>query len=261
MSTDLVTYELKGDVALIGLNRPDKRNALNEAIVTALGEAIDRAGEEAAAAVLFGHGKVFSAGLDLAELAARLDPDAPFPRRRPRQLWHETFDRIARGYIPVVAAVHGAVVGGGLELAAAAHIRVADETAFFGLPEGQRGIFVGGGGSVRVQRIIGYPTMADMMLTGRLYSAREAVEIRLAQYVVPPGEAVAKAVELAQKIAKNSQNTNWMITNVLPRMNDMSHDDGLFMEHLNSAAKKPPSSLERLTSFLDKKAEPLKQPE
>ncbi len=260
MSSELVSYELQGKVALIGLNRPEKRNALNEATVIALGEAIDRAGEEASVAVLFGHGPAFSAGLDLAELAARLDPNAPFPRRRPRQLWHETFDRIARGYIPVVAAVHGAVVGGGLELAAAAHIRVADETAFFGLPEVQRGIFVGGGGSVRVQRIIGYTTMADMMLTGRLYSAKEAVQIRLAQYVTPQGEAVAKATELAQKISENTQNTNWMITNVLPRMNDLSHDDGLFMEYLNSAARKPPASLDRLANFLEKKAKPLDRP-
>jgi enoyl-CoA hydratase/carnithine racemase len=257
MSNELITYELEGKVALIGLNRPEKRNALNEAIVRALGEAIDRASEEASAVVLFGHGKGFSAGLDLAELAARLAPDAPFPKRRPRHLWHETFDDIARGYIPVVAALHGAVVGGGLELAAAAHIRVADDTTFFGLPEGQRGIFVGGGGSVRIQRIVGYPTMADMMLTGRLYSAKEAVEIRLAQYVTPPGEAIAKAKELAHRIAENTQNTNWMIMNVLPRMNDMSHDDGLFMESLNSAARRPPESLERLKQFLEKKAKPL----
>jgi enoyl-CoA hydratase/carnithine racemase len=259
-SKELVTYELEGKVALIGLNRPEKRNALNEALVRALGDAIDRAADEAAAVVLFGHGPGFSSGLDLAELAARLAPDAPFPRRRPRHLWHETFDRIARGYVPVVAALHGAIVGGGLELAAAAHIRVADETAYFGLPEGQRGIFVGGGGSVRVQRIVGYPTMADMMLTGRIYSAKEAVEIRLAQYLVEPGAAVAKARELAHRIAENSQNTNWMIMNVLPRMNDMSHDDGLFMESLNSAAKRPPESLDRLKQFLDKKAKPLEHP-
>ena len=85
-----------------------------------------------------------------------------------RHSWHEVFDTIARGPVPWVAALHGAVVGGGLELATAAHIRVADESAFFGLPEGQRGIFVGGGGTVRIQRVVGYTVMADMMLTGRL---------------------------------------------------------------------------------------------
>lgn len=261
MTQNLITFTQEGGIALIGLNRPEKRNALNEAIVTELGAAIDRAGEEAAVAIIYGNGPAFSAGLDLSELAARLAPDAPFPRRRARQLWHETFDRIARGYIPVIAAVHGAVVGGGLELAAAAHIRVADETAVFGLPEGQRGIFVGGGGTVRIQRIVGYPIMADMMLTGRLYRAEEARGVGLAQYVVPPGAALAKAKELAAKIAENTQNTNWMICNVLPRINDMSHDDGLFVEHLNSWGRRPTESRERLQQFLDGKAKPLAIPD
>src|SRR6202007_761019 len=101
------------------------------------------------------------------------------PRKPRRHNWHEVFDVIARGSIPFVAALHGAVVGGGLELAAATHIRVADTTAVFGLPEGQRGIFGGGGGSVRVQRIIGYSVMADMMLTGRLLSVEEAEKVNI----------------------------------------------------------------------------------
>src|SRR6185312_9612369 len=116
----------------------------------------------------------------------------------------EIFDIIQRGPIPFVAAMHGAVVGGGLELATAAHIRVADETAFFGLPEGQRGIFVGGGGSVRIQRVIGYTVMCDLMLTGRLLNAQEAKENYIAQYVVPAGQALAKAKELGQRIAQNA---------------------------------------------------------
>jgi enoyl-CoA hydratase/carnithine racemase len=261
MSSELVTYELDGNVALIGLNRPDKRNAINDALVTALGEAVQRAGEEAAVGILFGHGSNFSAGLDLGELASRLAPGAPWPgRRRPRHLWHSTFDLIARGSVPFVAALHGATIGGGLELAAAAHIRVADDTAFFGLPEGQRGIFVGGGGSVRIQRIVGYPTMADMMLTGRLVLAEEARHLRIAQYVTPVGGALVKARELAELIARNTHQTNWMITNVLPRMNDLSHDDGLFMEYLNSSMTRPPEALARLNEFLQKRAAPLSQP-
>jgi enoyl-CoA hydratase/carnithine racemase len=261
VSDALVTYELEGKIAVIGLNRPDKRNAINQALVQQLAEAIDRAGEEADAGVLFGHGAGFSAGLDLAEMAAKLAPDAPIPRRRQSyNPWHQIFDRISRGAIPFVAALHGATVGGGFELAAAAHIRVADETAFLGLPEGQRGIFVGGGGTVRIQRLIGYATMADMMLTGRLYSAADAVSIRAVQYVVPPGQALGKAKELAHRIAENTSNTNWMITNVLPRINDVSHDDGLFFEAMNSAARRPPEALERLKQFLEKKAKPLDRP-
>ena len=154
MSSPLITYELDGTVAVIGLNRPDKRNAINDAVVMQLRDAVVRAGDEADAGVIFGHGVNFSAGLDLAQLLKNIE--SPMPRKKRDHAWHTVFDIIARGPIPFVAALHGAVVGGGLELAAAAHIRVADRTAFFGLPEGQRGIFVGGGGSVSVQRIVGY---------------------------------------------------------------------------------------------------------
>jgi enoyl-CoA hydratase/carnithine racemase len=220
-----------------------------------------RAGEEAEAGVLFGHGPNFSSGLDLAELVARMSTGTPRGHRRRPHAWHTTFDLIARGSIPWVAALHGPTIGGGFELAAAAHIRVADATAVFGLPEGQRGIFVGGGGTVRIQRMVGYAVMADMMLTGRLHGAHQAERLGMAQYVVGAGEALAKARELACAIANNTPQTNWQITNVLPRINDVSHDDGLFMESLNSAMARPPESLDRLNAFLEKRAAPLKQPD
>lgn len=256
MSSELVTYELEGNIAIIGLNRANKRNALNDDVLRALGEAVIRAGDDADAGVIFGHGPNFSAGLDLAQLAERLRPDAPKVRKRKRYIWHTTFDLIARGTIPFVAALHGATIGGGLELAAAAHIRVADETTIFGLPEGQRGIFVGGGGSVRIQRIIGYSTMADLMLTGRMLTVQEAREVRLVQYVVDAGGALEKAKSLASKIGQNTPQTNWQITNVLPRMNDLSHDDGLFMEYLNTAMVRPPETAERLREFLERRTKP-----
>jgi enoyl-CoA hydratase/carnithine racemase len=258
MSSDLVTYELDGAVALIGLNRPKKRNAINNDVVMQLRAAVVRAGEEADAGVIFGHGVNFSAGLDLEELLKRME--SPRPRKKPNHAWHEVFDIIARGPIPFVSALHGAVVGGGLELAAAAHIRVADSTAFFGLPEGQRGIFVGGGGTVRVQRIVGYSVMADMMLTGRMLSVEEAEKLTIVRYAVGAGQAVAKAKDLAARIAQNTPLTNWQITNVLPRVNDLSHDDGLFMEYLNCSMQRPPESAQRLRDFIEKRATPLQAP-
>jgi enoyl-CoA hydratase/carnithine racemase len=258
MSTDLVTYELDGAVALIGLNRPTKRNAINNDVVMGLRDAVVRAGDEADCGVIFGHGVNFSAGLDLQELLKNME--SPRPRKKRNHAWHSVFDIIARGPIPFVAALHGAVVGGGLELAAAAHIRVADSTAYFGLPEGQRGIFVGGGGTVRVQRIVGYSVMADMMLTGRILSIEEAEKLTIVRYVVEAGQAVAKAKELAARIAQNTPLTNWQITNVLPRVNDLSHDDGLFMEYLNSSMQRPPESAQRLRDFIEKRATPLQAP-
>lgn len=249
---ELVTYRIDGPIAVIGLNRPDKRNAINSAVIDALKLAVLRAGEEAAAGVIHGHGGNFSAGLDLAELAEQMGKARP-GKRKPNA-WHATFDLIARGTIPFVAALHGPTIGGGLELAAAAHVRVADENTLCGLPEGQRGIFVGGGGTVRIQRLIGYGAMADLMLTGRLLTAEEAVAARLVQYVVPSGASLPKAIEIATRIASNTALFNWQITNVLPRINDLSHDDGLFLESLNSAMERPPESRERVRSFLDKTA-------
>ena len=258
MTAPLVTYELDGPVALIGLNRPDKRNAINDATLASLRSAVSKAIEEADVGVIYGHGKNFSAGLDLAELAARLDPATPKPRkRRARHPWHETFDLVERGGIPFVAALHGATIGGGLELAMACHIRVADATTFYALPEGQRGIFVGGGGSVRIPRLIGVARMADMMLTGRLLNADDGRQLQLAQYVVAPGQALAKAREIAAGIASNTPTTNWMIANVLPRIGELPHDAGLFMEYLNTSTERSPEARQRLSDFLEKRAAPL----
>ena len=257
MSTTLITYQLEGNIALIGLNRPDKRNAINDALIDELRAAVLRAHEEADVAVLHGHGSNFCAGLDLAEALARATGQIKATRKRRRHNWHEVFDLIARGPIPFVAALHGAVVGGGLELATAAHVRVADETVMCGLPEGQRGIFVGGGGTVRIQRVVGTTVMMDMMLTGRLLNAAESLQEHVVRYVVPAGEALAKARSLAERIAKNSLETNWMIINVLPRIHDMSHDDGLFVEQLNSGRARPPEAEARLREFVEGKAKPI----
>ncbi len=259
MSESLVSYALEGNIALIGLNRPDKRNAINDPLVDELRAAVLRAHEEADVAVLHGHGSNFCAGLDLAEALARATGQIKPARKRRRHNWHEVFDLIARGPIPFVAALHGAVVGGGLELATAAHVRVADETVVCGLPEGQRGIFVGGGGTVRIQRVVGTTVMMDMMLTGRLLNAEESEREHLVRYVVPAGQALAKARAIAERIGQNSVETNWMIINVLPRVQDLSHDDGLFLEQLNSARARPPEAEARLREFVDGKARKLQE--
>ena len=259
MSEPLITYELDGNIALIGLNRPDKRNAINDPLIDELRAAVLRAHEEADVAVLFGHGSNFCAGLDLAEALARATGQLKPPRKRRRHNWHEVFDLIARGPIPFVAALHGAVVGGGLELATAAHVRVGDASLVCGLPEGQRGIFVGGGGTVRIQRVVGTSVMMDMMLTGRLLNAEESEREHIVRYVVPAGEAFTKAKEIAARVAKNSLETNWMIINVLPRIHDMSHDDGLFVEQLNSGRARPPEAEARLREFVDGKAKKLQE--
>jgi enoyl-CoA hydratase/carnithine racemase len=252
-----VTFTRDGAIALIGLNRPEKRNAINDALVEALRDAVERASVEAKVGVIFGHGDHFSAGLDLAEHAERTPIEGIHHSRK----WHAIFDRIERGAIPFIAAIHGAAVGGGMELAAATQIRVADESAFFALPEGQRGIFVGGGGSVRVARLISAARMADMMLTGRVLSAAEGERADFVQYLVQPGAALDKAKALAARIAGNAPLSNFAIINALPRIQDLSHDDGLFFESLMAAmTQTSPDAQERLRAFLEKRAERLAVP-
>jgi enoyl-CoA hydratase/carnithine racemase len=243
-------FERRGDVGVLTLNRAEKRNALDDQTVEALGAFFAAPPESVRAVVLAGAGEHFCAGLDLAELAARSAAEGVYHSR----LWHRAFDAVQFGRVPVVAALHGAVVGGGLELACAAHVRVAETSAFYALPEGQRGIFVGGGAAVRVPRIVGVHRMADMMLTGRVYSAEEGHAIGLSTYLVPAGEALARASELAGRIAANAPITNFSIMHALPRIAELGQDAGLFMEALIAGiAQSEPDAKARMSDFLEKK--------
>lgn len=250
--------QLHGDqsqVAIVRLSRGAKRNALNDALVTALRSAFENMPSSVKAAVLCGAGEHFCAGLDLSELQER---DAAQGMLHSRS-WHAALERVQFGPVPVVAALHGAVVGGGLELAAACHIRVADETAFYALPEGSRGIFVGGGGSVRIPRLIGAARMTDMMLTGRVYSAQDGERIGVAQYLVAKDQAFNKALELALRIAQNAPLTNYALMHALPRIADQSADHGYFTESMMAAiAQSAPEAKQRVKDFLQGRAAKVK---
>ncbi len=246
-----ISLEMRGDVAIITLCRPAKRNALNDALVAALRDVFQNLPPQAKAAVIEGQGDHFCAGLDLSELRER---DAGEGLQHSRS-WHVALEALQYGRVPVVAALHGAVVGGGLELASASHIRVADETTFYALPEGTRGIFVGGGGSVRLPKLIGVARMTDMMLTGRVYNAQEGERLGFAQYLVPAGEALNKAVELAARIASNAPLTNYALMHALPRIAEQPADHGFLTEALmSSIVQSAPEAKERVRAFLQGKA-------
>jgi len=243
-------FERRGEVGVLTLNRAAKRNALDDPTVEALGAFFAAPPEGVRAVVLAGAGEHFCAGLDLSELAARSAAEGVHHSRT----WHRVFDCMQFGKIPIVAALRGAVVGGGLELACAAHVRVAEPSTFYAMPEAQRGIYVGGGASVRVPRIIGVHRMTDLMLTGRSYSAEEGQAVGLSTYLVPPGEGLAKAVELARKMAGNAPFTNFSIMHALPRIAELGQDAGLFMEALTAGiAQSEPEAKARMKDFLEKK--------
>src|SRR6188472_3967554 len=169
MGHDLISAEVEDAVAVLRLTRPEKRNALNQDVVEQIGAFFCDPPAGIRAAVLLADGDHFCAGLDLDEHSKR----SPFEAMAISRLWHRAFDAIEHGQVPVVAALHGAVVGGGLELALTTHVRVADPSTFYALPEGRLGIFVGGGASVRAGRVLGSDRMRDMMLTGRRITADE----------------------------------------------------------------------------------------
>jgi enoyl-CoA hydratase/carnithine racemase len=239
------------EVAVIRLTRAKKRNAINDGLILALRDSFEKLPSSVRAAVIDGEGEHFCAGLDLSELQERDAAQGVFHSR----MWHAALERVQYGPVPVVAALHGAVVGGGLELASACHIRVADETTFYALPEGSRGIFVGGGGAVRIPRLIGVARMTDMMLTGRVYDAAEGERIGLAQYLVPAGTAFEKAFVLATRIATNAPMTNYALTHVLPRIADQPADQGFMTEAMMAAiAQSAPEAKARVQAFLEGRA-------
>lgn len=250
LPTSLIA-EREGAVAILRLNRPHKRNALDDESIAGIEQFFTSIPGDVGAVVLAGEGEHFSAGLDLSELQER-DVVQGIAHSG---LWHSAFEKIQFGSVPVVAVLQGAVVGGGLELAAAAHVRVAERSAFYALPEGSRGIYVGGGGSVRLPRLFGVARMMDMMLTGRTYSAEEGQAMGLTTYLVEPGNGFAKGLELARRIAGNAPMTNFAVMHALPRIAEMDPAAGHTVEALMSAmAQADPDAKARLKDFLEKRA-------
>ncbi len=254
MSHPDIHFERRGEqqeVAVIRLTRPAKRNALNDGLILAIRNLFETMPEGVRAAVIDGDGEHFCAGLDLSELKER---DAGQGLHHSR-MWHTALECVQYGPVPVIAALHGAVVGGGLELASACHIRVADESTFYALPEGSRGIFVGGGGAVRIPRLIGAARMTDMMLTGRVYNAQDGEKVGFAQYLVPQGTAFDKAFELAVRVAQNAPLTNYALIHALPRIAEQPADQGFLTEAMMAAiAQSAPEAKQRVRAFLEGKA-------
>ena len=218
-SLDLLAIGHADAITHVQLNRPAKRNAINDALVTQLHTAFVNLPETTRVVVVSGAGDHFCAGLDLSELGERSVAEGVMHSRA----WHAAFEQIQFGRVPVVAVLHGAVVGGG--------------------------------GSARVPRLIGAARMADMMLTGRVYDASEGQAIGLSQYVVEDGKGLEHALALAAKVAGNAPLSNFAVMHALPRIADMHQDDGLFTESLMAAiAQGDDAAKTRMRAFLDGKA-------
>jgi enoyl-CoA hydratase/carnithine racemase len=237
-------------IALLELTRPAKHNAINDGFIAAIHDFFRDPPKEARVVVMHTRGKNFCAGLDLSEHKER----TPFEVMRHSQGWHRAFELVQFGGLPVVAALKGAVIGGGLELAMSTHVRVSEPSTFYELPEGRRGIFVGGGASVRVARAIGASRMAEMMLTGRRYGAEDGLRLGLSHYLVDEGAALDKAIELARTIAGNAPLSNYAMLTAISRIDDMSMSDGLYTESLAAALVQTSEDAKKgIAAFLERK--------
>ncbi|WP_327003591.1 crotonase/enoyl-CoA hydratase family protein [Dactylosporangium sp. NBC_01737] len=238
-------------VAVLTLSRPHKRNAIDDQTLLGLERFFTTPPAGVRAVVLTGSGDHFSAGLDLAELSGT-DIVAGIAHSR---MWHRAMAAIEFGTVPVISVLRGAVIGGGLELACATHVRVGEPSAFYALPEGQRGIFVGGGGSVRLPRLIGTARMVDLMLTGRVYEAEQAHAAGLTQYLVGDGEGLDTALDLAGRVAGAAALTTFAVLQALPRIAAAEPATGMLLEALMSAVAQGSDEAKlRMQAFLDGRA-------
>jgi enoyl-CoA hydratase/carnithine racemase len=215
-----IHFELAGDeqeVAVIRLTRSAKRNALNDGLILALRDLFEKMPAGVRAAVIDGEGPHFCAGLDLSELKERDAGQGLYHSR----MWHAALERVQYGPVP----------------------------------EGSRGIFVGGGGAVRIPKLIGAARMTDMMLTGRVYNAQDGEKVGFAQYLVPEGQAFDKALELAKRVAQNAPLTNYALMHALPRIAEQPADQGFLTEAMMAAiAQSAPEAKSRLADFLEGRA-------
>ena len=203
MSYDTLLFDLADGIATITVNRPDKLNALNRTVIHELGEVAQRVSEEpeVRAVILTGAGpKAFVAGADIAELA-QCDARAA---ETLSQAGSRVFRQLERCPKPVLAAVNGFALGGGCELALACHLRIAAEPAKFGQPEVKLGITPGYGGTVRLPRLIGRGPALELLLTGGIIDAREALRIGLVNRVVPADRLLAESAGLLRAILENA---------------------------------------------------------
>jgi enoyl-CoA hydratase len=199
---EFITVDARDNVAIVTINRPDKLNALDAATVAEVRRAFEglRDDRSVRAVILTGAGeKAFIAGADIGELS-QMTPLSGIDVSRAGQ---ETLRIIETMPKPVIAAVNGFALGGGLEFAMACHIRIASENARLGLPEVKLGIIPGYGGTFRLPRLVGRGRALELMLTGEMIKADEAYRIGLVNQVVPPAALLESAEAMARKIAAN----------------------------------------------------------
>lgn len=241
-----VTFSLLNGIGTVTLNRPEKRNAMSAAMISIIEDIFAKPKLGVRAYVIRSEGDHFSGGLDLTEHVLR----SPQEVMDISAFWHRATQLIVDSPVPVICGLKGYVIGAGLELAAAAHVRFMEPDTRFSLPEGRRGIFVGGGASVRVGQLIGLSRLTEMMLSGRHVDAQEALRIGLCQRMAAPDRAARDAHAYAVEVSENAALSNRMILSGLRHIAEMPTSAGLFTESLAAAlTQTSPEASERINAF------------
>ncbi len=245
-------YEKKENIGLLTLNRPEKMNAISQELTAELSLLLDEIenDDELRVIVITGAGdKAFMAGADINEL---VDRDARLGRRVSRER-QEIFSRIENLHVPVIAAVNGYALGGGLELALACSIRICSEMAQFGAPEVKLGIIPGDGGTQRLPRLVGQGRAMEMIITGDFIDAQEAYRIGLVNKVFPPEKLKEEAMELAKKIASRPPLAVRYAKEAVNRSQEDSASGFALESYLHALSCTTEDKKEGVSAFLEKR--------
>src|SRR6184192_743977 len=228
MPFKFLTLEVADRVATLTVNRPDKLNALNDSTIAELGHAIDqiRVDDAIGGVILTGAGRAFVAGADISELSGQ----TPVLGKARARAGQDVFRRFETSPKPVIAAVNGFALGGGCELAMACHVRIAAEAAKFGQPEVKLGLIPGYGGTQRLPRLVGRGRALQLLLTGEMIDAQEALRIGLVNRVVPTDQLMPAATSLIQQMLINAPLALGACVDAVDRGLQMGLDDALMLE-------------------------------
>lgn len=255
MALEVVLHEEKDSIAVISFNRPEQFNALNRQILEEVRELLDKyENDDSISVVVFtGVGKAFSAGADVKRNSGEMgDPMAEFISFS--RFTRDTFHKIETYKKPTIAAINGAAMGGGLELALCCDLRVASEQAKIGLTETKLGLVPGAGGTQRLPRIVGPAIAKQMVFTAAVINGHEAYRIGLANAVAPPEECLNKAVELAKEVAERAPLAVQASKKCINASLEVDLESGLNYEHeCVKAVKLSEDSVEGTTAFREKR--------
>jgi len=248
-----LAVEVEGPCAILRLTRPEKRNALTTETLVAIAEAAERfdVGSEARVLILTGEGSAFSAGADLAQaLELRTGPET----LKWNRAWQRAARALERSPLPAIAAIGGACMTGGLELALACDLRLAGEDAGFAITSAAIGSVAGGGGTQRLPRLIGPGRAKDLLFSARVVDAAEALELGLVERVVPAGEHLAGAKAWAAEIAAQAPLSLWLAKWAVNRGMEMTLEGGIDWEaSLSAHAFATEDRSEGMQAFLEKR--------